>query len=147
MKRLIYPPSLILICVSTVSFITPLFTGHSTIDIHLHDTYFIIADQHLYLGAGIALALLSIVFLAVKKIIWSNSVSLLAASMIAAFFLIVIAYTALPSYGPRRYIDYSGWASYRSFQFWLEVSLAAFLISCFIQTVNIVVGFIAKLRS
>jgi cytochrome c oxidase subunit I len=95
---------------------TEIFFGHSTTDIQLHDTYFVIANAHI----TIFLALLSLVFSAVYNFYPSIAGRVLNAPMgYIHFGITLIGFCVLgwPAHNeelagmPRRYLDYSNWGN------------------------------------
>lgn len=63
-------PYHLLLLTAIVLFIASLFYGDETFDIHLHDTYYVIAIAHLFYSAAIFLAILWLIYLITFK--WLN---------------------------------------------------------------------------
>jgi cytochrome c oxidase subunit 1 len=100
-------------------FVGPLF-GPATIDIQLHDTYFVIANTHIM----ILLAVISLVFSAVYAFYPAVTGRVLNAPMgYIHFWITLIGFCLIgwPSHYeglagmPRRYLDYSNWNTFDRF--------------------------------
>ena len=93
------------------------FYSDSTLDIHLHDTYFVIAHAHLILFLAIIFGIFSAVYYFYPVIFKRYMNSILGyihfwVTFICAYLVFYpVHYEGLAGM-PRRYIDYSGWNSY-----------------------------------
>ncbi|RYZ71091.1 MAG: hypothetical protein EOP09_05155, partial [Proteobacteria bacterium] len=68
MKRLFRNPFHLLLLPVLVFAVLSLFNSSRTFDIHLHDTYFILAYPHFYLGAALVLLASWMLNVAVRRI-------------------------------------------------------------------------------
>ena len=131
-------------------FVGPLF-GPTTIDIQLHDTYFVIANAHVM----ILLALVSLIFSAVYAFYPAVTGKALNAPMGYIHFGITLIGLCLIGWPvhyegiagmPRRYFDYSDWttinrfAGSNIFQMWVSILLICaqllFVINLIYSAVN-----------
>jgi cytochrome c oxidase subunit I len=100
--------------------LTGVFLGNSTLDIHLHDTYFIIAHFHIVMGVSAFLGMFCGVYHWFPKMFgryMNNTMSYIHFWVtFAGAYLIFwpMHYEGLAGM-PRRYLDYSGWSSFNQF--------------------------------
>jgi cytochrome c oxidase subunit I len=98
------------------------FFGHSTLDIQLHDTLFVIANAHLMIFfALIFLALSYAHYMYPRKIGRTLNAPMVyihfVITLVAAYILCLpMPYEGLAGM-PRRYIDYGGWISMKPFEY------------------------------
>jgi cytochrome c oxidase subunit 1 len=92
----------------------------ASVDIHMHDTYFVIAHFHLFIAAAICLLIIAGLYYVVpllsgRRVFYRAGVFHLVCTVcgtIANFW--PVQYEVIPG-GPRRYYDYSAWDSFRQF--------------------------------
>ena len=100
--------------------LTGVFLGNSTLDIHLHDTYFIIAHFHIVMGVSAFLGMFCGVYHWFPKMYgryMNNTMAYIHFWVtFAGAYLIFwpMHYEGLAGM-PRRYVEYSGWASFNQF--------------------------------
>jgi cytochrome c oxidase subunit 1 len=100
--------------------LTGVFLGNSTLDIHLHDTLFIIAHFHIVMGVSAFLGMFCGVYHWFPKMYgryMNNTMSYIHFWVtFAGAYLIFwpMHYEGLAGM-PRRYMDYSGWTSFNQF--------------------------------
>ncbi len=94
---------------------------NSTIDIHLHDTYFVIAHFHVMIFFGLIFGIFAAIYYWFPRITGRQMNKLLGQihfwiTFISTYFIFMPAvhYEGLAGM-PRRYIDYSGWSPYAQF--------------------------------
>ncbi|THU41445.1 cytochrome c oxidase subunit I [Niastella caeni] len=100
--------------------LTGIWLGNSTIDIHLHDTYFIVAHFHLVMGVAAMFGMFAGIYHWFPKMYGRHMNATL--SYIHFWITIVGAYCIFwPMHYmglagmPRRYLDYSQWLSFNQF--------------------------------
>jgi len=100
--------------------LTGIFLGNSTLDIHLHDTYFIIAHFHIVMGVSAFFGMFAGIYHWYPKMYgryMNNTMSYIHFWVtLAGAYLIFwpMHYEGLAGM-PRRYLDYSGWVSFNQF--------------------------------
>ncbi|MBS1947937.1 MAG: cbb3-type cytochrome c oxidase subunit I [Bacteroidetes bacterium] len=101
--------------------LTGIFLGNSTLDIHLHDTYFNIAHFHLVMGVAAFFGMFAGVYHWFPKMYgryMNNTMGYIHfwVTMIGAYLIFwPMHYEGLAGM-PRRYMDYSNWVSFRQFE-------------------------------
>ncbi|PWT95949.1 MAG: cytochrome c oxidase subunit I [Bacteroidetes bacterium] len=100
--------------------LTGIFLGNSTLDLHLHDTYFVIAHFHIVMGISAFLGMFAGVYHWFPKMYGRYLNSTLG--YIHFWVTLVCAYVIFwPMHYegfagmPRRYYDYSSWESFKNF--------------------------------
>lgn len=100
--------------------LTGIWMGNSAIDIHIHDTYFIIAHFHLVMGVAAMFGMFAGVYHWFPKMYgryMNNNLAYIHfwISMIGAYVIFwPMHYEGLAGM-PRRYYDYSNWESFKQF--------------------------------
>ena len=100
--------------------LTGIWMGNSAIDIHIHDTYFIIAHFHLVMGVAAMFGMFAGVYHWFPKMYGrhlNNNLGYIHfwISMIGAYVIFwPMHYEGLAGM-PRRYYDYSNWESFKQF--------------------------------
>jgi cytochrome c oxidase subunit 1 len=117
--------------------LTGIFIGNSTLDIHLHDTYFMIAHFHLVMGVAAFFGMFCGVYHWFPKMFGrylNNTMAYIHFWVtLAGAYLIFwpMHYEGLAGM-PRRYMDYSGWSSFNMFaglnQFITDVAMVVFAV-------------------
>lgn len=100
--------------------LTGIFVGNAALDIHLHDTYFVIAHFHIVMGVSAFFGMFAGIYHWFPKMYGRFMNDTLAyihvwATLIGAYLIFwPMHYTGLAGM-PRRYYDYSGWESFKMF--------------------------------
>lgn len=100
--------------------LTGIFLGNSTLDIHLHDTYFVIAHFHIVMGVSAFFGMFAGIYHWFPKMygrFMNNTMAYIHFWVtLAGAYLIFwpMHYEGLAGM-PRRYLDYSGWESFKQF--------------------------------
>ena len=127
------------------------FITSDSVDIHLHDTYFIIAVKHLFWALGLiaviiwALYKLTFEFLFSRLLTWVHII----ATIITLIILVLVIYSgdSLSSPKPRQYYDYSNWNSlntYNQYAKTLGILLSIVLIGQVAYLINLIGGLIKR---
>ncbi|WP_336517251.1 cytochrome c oxidase subunit I [Pollutibacter soli] len=101
--------------------LTGIFLGNSTLDIHLHDTYFVVAHFHIVMGVASMFGMFAGVYHWFPKMygrFMNNTLAYIHFWVtLAGAYLIFwpMHYSGLAGM-PRRYTDYSNWHSFNMFQ-------------------------------
>jgi cytochrome c oxidase subunit I len=100
--------------------LTGIFLGNSTLDIHLHDTYFVIAHFHIVMGVSSFFGMFAGIYHWFPKMFGRYMNRTLAyihfwVTLAGAYMIFwPMHYEGLAGM-PRRYLDYSNWASFNQF--------------------------------
>jgi hypothetical protein len=97
-------PDILLLITGTLLFLLSFFPNDRTIDIHLHDTVFIIAGSQIYGALGILLLFFWFIYRLIHKILFSKILVWIhiISTILFFIFLIIIPYTESSSM-PRQY--------------------------------------------
>ena len=100
--------------------LTGIFVGNSTLDIHLHDTYFVIAHFHIVMGVAGFFGMFAGIYHWFPKMFgryMNNTMSYIHfwVTLIGSYLIFwPMHYEGLAGM-PRRYLDYSNWESFNQF--------------------------------
>ncbi|WP_207511359.1 cytochrome c oxidase subunit I [Longitalea luteola] len=100
--------------------LTGIFLGNSTLDIHLHDTYFVIAHFHIVMGVSAFFGMFAGIYHWFPKMygrFMNNTMAYIHfwGTLIGAYLIFwPMHYEGLAGM-PRRYLDYSNWSSFNQF--------------------------------
>jgi cytochrome c oxidase subunit 1 len=100
--------------------LTGIFLGNSTLDIHLHDTYFVVAHFHIVMGVSAFFGMFCGLYHWFPKMYgryMNNTMAYIHfwITLIGAYLIFwPMHYEGLAGM-PRRYLDYSGWSSFNQF--------------------------------
>jgi len=100
--------------------LTGIWLGNSSIDIHLHDTYFVIAHFHIVMGVSAFLGLFAGVYHWFPKLFGRYLNNTLAyihfwITLIGAYLIFWPMHYEGMAGMPRRYYDYANWESFKQF--------------------------------
>lgn len=125
--------------------LTGIWMGNATIDIHIHDTYFIIAHFHLVMGVASIFGMFAGVYHWFPKM-YGRYMNTTAAyihfwiTLIGAYLIFwPMHYTGLAGM-PRRYYDYSIWESFKQFAE-LNKSISIVVIITFLTQFLFIINF------
>ncbi len=114
--------------------LTGIFLGNSALDIHLHDTYFVVAHFHIVMGVASFFGMFAGVYHWFPKMFGrylNNTMAYIHfwITMIGSYLIFwPMHYEGLAGM-PRRYYDYSGWTSFNMFNGLNEfISLVAMIV-------------------
>lgn len=100
--------------------LTGIFLGNSTLDIHLHDTYFVIAHFHIVMGVSAFFGMFAGIYHWFPKMygrFMNNTMAYIHfwVTLVGAYLIFwPMHYQGLAGV-PRRYLDFSGWTSFNQF--------------------------------
>lgn len=117
--------------------LTGIFLGNSTLDIHLHDTYFVVAHFHIVMGVASFFGMFAGIYHWFPKMygrFMNNTMAYIHfwVTMVGAYLIFwPMHYQGLAGM-PRRYVDYSNWESFKQFaelnKFISTVALVVFAV-------------------
>ncbi len=101
--------------------LTGIFLGNSTLDIHLHDTYFVVAHFHIVMGVASFFGMFAGVYHWFPKMygrFLNNTMAYIHfwVTMVGAYLIFWPMHYAGLAGMPRRYTDWSNWQSFNQFQ-------------------------------
>ena len=101
--------------------LTGIWLGNSALDIHLHDTYFVVAHFHIVMGVSAFFGMFAGIYHWYPKMYgryMNNTMAYIHfwVTLIGAYLIFwPMHYSGLAGM-PRRYLDYSGWTSFNQFE-------------------------------
>jgi cytochrome c oxidase subunit 1 len=114
--------------------LTGIFLGNSALDLHLHDTYFVVAHFHIVMGVASMFGMFAGVYHWFPKMFGrylNNTMAFIHfwVTIIGAYLIFwPMHYEGLAGM-PRRYYDFSGWSSFKQFNGLNEfISLVAMIV-------------------
>jgi len=118
--------------------LTGIFLGNSALDIHLHDTYFVIAHFHLVMGVSAFFGMFAGVYHWYPKMFgrfMSNTLGYIHfwLTFIGAYVIFWPMHYEGIAGMPRRYYDYSNWESFKQFSELNQMISVAVIIVFFAQ--------------
>ena len=101
--------------------LTGIFLGNSTLDIQLHDTYFVVAHFHLVMGVSAVFGMFAGVYHWFPKMFGRFMDPVVGyihfwVTMCAVYFIFWPMYYEGLAGMPRRYFDFAGWVSFNQFE-------------------------------
>ena len=132
-----------LFCIGFVSMfisggLTGIFVGNSTLDIHLHDTYFVIAHFHIVMGVSAFMGMFAGVYHWFPKMYgryMNNTLGYIHfwVTLVCAYVIFWPMHYEGFAGMPRRYYDYAGWESFKQFVELNRVISFAAILSFLVQ--------------
>lgn len=114
-----------LFCIGFVSLfisggLTGIWLGNSTIDIHLHDTYFVVAHFHIVMGVSAFFGMFAGIYHWYPKMFgryMNNTLGYIHfwVTLVGAYLIFWPMHYMGMAGVPRRYLDWSGWTSFNQF--------------------------------
>jgi cytochrome c oxidase subunit 1 len=118
--------------------LTGIFVGNSTLDIHLHDTYFVIAHFHIVMGVSAFMGMFAGVYHWFPKMYgryMNNTLGYIHfwVTLVCAYVIFWPMHYEGFAGMPRRYYDYAGWESFKQFVELNRVISFAAILSFLVQ--------------
>ena len=127
---------------------------NNSFDIHIHDTYFVIANTHLFWFLAILALFVWTLYLLTNKILYSKVLTwthvIITILTLLLFALTLFFGDSFMNPTPRRYYDYSTWNSfdnYTTFTKAIGITIFVLLLGQFIFVINFIVGLFKRLTT
>jgi len=123
------------------------FNKSNLIDIHLHDTYFVIAHTHIFWLLAIVAFVVWTIYLLTNKILYSNALTwthvIITTLTLGLFASTLFFGERFSNPTPRRYYDYSTWNSldlYSTHAKTFAITIFVLLFGQIIYVINLIAG-------
>ena len=131
--------------------LTGIWLGNSALDIHLHDTYFVVAHFHLVMGVSAFFGMFAGVYQWFPKMFgrfMNNTLGYIHffVTFIGAYLIFWPMHYAGLAGMPRRYYDYTQWATYAPYQKMNEFISIIVVITFFAQLLFVFNFFVSMFR-
>ncbi len=129
--------------------LTGIFLGNSALDIHLHDTYFVVAHFHIIMGISAFFGMFAAIYYWFPKMygrFMNNTLGYIHFFITFAGAYLVfwpMHYQGISGM-PRRYYDYNAWESFRQFND-LNAFMSVVVVITFLSQILFVVNFFASI--
>jgi heme/copper-type cytochrome/quinol oxidase subunit 1 len=143
-------PQHLLILIALPLFVVSLFVADTSIDINLHDIYFVIVYSLLFRAIAVVLLVLWVVYIAANKLLPLKSLNWLHVSitiLTLSIFIIKISTFIGLSGAPRRYYALAEFEQQRQTEYLLVYNIIALLFAQLLFIANLITGIIKKLTS
>jgi cytochrome c oxidase subunit 1 len=129
--------------------LTGIFLGNSALDIHLHDTYFVVAHFHIVMGVSAFFGMFAGIYHWFPKMFgrfMNNTLGYIHffITIIGAYLIFWPMHYEGVAGMPRRYYDFSAWQSFNSFQ-GLNAFISVVTIIVFFAQILFVVNFFVSI--
>ena len=148
MKQILLRPYNFLVVFAILIVLLSFFISSNTIDFHFHDTLFVLATSHLFWLLAIMILVFAFIYRATNKLLLSNKLTWI--HIITTLFSVVIIISYPIYYSPSMFIEIDAWQSFNRINTinnlltWFAV---LFLLAQLLLLINIIAGFIKKLRT
>ena len=145
------PYNLFLLTAFVLIVVSFIIDPNKTVDIHLHDTYLVIAQTHFLWLFAFILWILWILYHITHKIFYSKRLTWMhiIITLLPMLFLLLLLDTSNNG-RPRNYLDLSSWTTYYSYQQqtmrWLTYSVLVLISAQIIFIINLVLGIAKRIK-
>ena len=128
----------ILFLIASIGFVFQAFTGSDqTIDIHVHDTYYVIGKPFLYLAPAVLFFFFWLIYTISRRILLADWLTWMHVLLTFVFVPLLLFYSPGFKPLPRRYIDIRSWQRYN---IWVQLLSGAFILGQMAFLVNLIGG-------
>lgn len=120
---------------------------NNSVDIHLHDTYFVITHAHVFWLLAILALFVWTLYLLTNKVLYSKALTwthvIVTILTLVLFALPLFFGDSLINQTPRRHYDFSNWNSFNSYTTFtkaIAITIFVLLLGQFIFVINFIVG-------
>jgi heme/copper-type cytochrome/quinol oxidase subunit 1 len=124
-------------------------TQDRTIDIHLHDTYYVIAQGHVFIFLAFIVWFLWFLYLLTRKVLYSKTLTWIhvVTTLLTLLFLLSLLNFGgdIFNLSSRRYLDASNWTTFNRYEQGMRriaYTLIVLLLGQIVFVVNLIVGII-----
>ncbi len=143
-------PYNVLLIAAIALFLSSFFISNNVLDIHLHDTYFIIAKKYIFWMLAFVSTIIWAIYKLTDKLLYSKSLIWIHA--IATILTIALILLYLHSENQittaRKYYDFSSWELNTFFDdkfiFWLKALLGITILCQLVFFINLILGVIKR---
>jgi heme/copper-type cytochrome/quinol oxidase subunit 1 len=128
-----------------------LLNQNRTIDIHVHDTYYVITQGHFFIFLAIIVWVLWILYMVTNKVLYSKSLTWVHViiTLVTLLFLLFFLNNGGDIFNPkpRRYLDYSNFTTFNRYERdtrWITYITIALLFGQVTFFVNLIVGIVKR---
>ena len=126
-------------------------TQNRTIDIHVHDTYYVIYQGHIYYFFAFIVWVLWCLYLLTRKVLYSKALTwihVIITLLTLLFLLFLLNFGGdILNQSPRRYLDASNWTAFNRYEQdkrWITYTMIALFLGQITFIVNLIVGIIKR---
>ena len=148
-----YPFHLLLLTGFALLLTTFFLDSKATIDIHIHDTYFVFAQRQVYYIFVVVVWFLWLLYLLTRKVLYSTAFIRMhvIVTLVTIFLLLLLLNTGGNIFNakPKRFFDYNDWNTFNRYQratSWFNYVLLFLLVGQITFIVNLVVGIVKRLK-
>ncbi len=143
MKQFLSRPKRIILAVALLTIALGLLSGRSTVDMHLQDTYFVIAAWHLFAVLGTLFLFEAAIYYLTDNYRQRRALQYIHIISILLFCIAVIIFQSTGTSGPpTRYFQVSDAPRFDRVEMLMIIAAILFFIGQIIFLINLIIGFI-----